>query len=472
MWKKHFMTDEVPGAPKLRPFWALALANTLSSVTIPLASLTDVAVLGRLPEPEPLAATALAGLIFDYLLWSLAFLRMGVTSETARAWGAGNGRQVRDTLRDHLVLAAGFGLLMLMCAPWILTLGEYALSPTASLVGDLRAYFYARILGAPCALTNYVILGWLLGLGHSRAALVLAVLGNGLNALLDIVLVLHWGLGAAGAGFATAAGQALITSTGALYIAHLFSQRRLPAPALEGGRQVDQRIRKESVRTPRLGLGSTLARLLRLLAFHRDLFVRTLVLITACALLVRLSASMSVLALAATSLWLRVFSFVSFLSDGAAHALETYAGVHWARGEFAALRARVRQVLGVALAIAVLALAGLSAAPEFWLGLLTTQAELMTPALTLLPGLLLALLFGAPAWVYDGLFLGTGQARTLRNAMLLAFAAFSGVAAIAYALRSPLGLWYAFAALMAGRSLTLSYAWHVHARTGARARHV
>ena len=43
------MTDEVPGAPKLRPFWALALANTLSSVTIPLASLTDVAVLGRLP---------------------------------------------------------------------------------------------------------------------------------------------------------------------------------------------------------------------------------------------------------------------------------------------------------------------------------------------------------------------------------------------------------------------------------------
>ncbi len=470
------MRDDSAGPPKLRPFWGLALANTLSNITIPLASLTDVAVLGRLPEPAPLAAVALAGVIFDYLLWSLAFLRMGVTSETARAWGAGNGLQLRDTLRDHLILAAGFGLLMLACAPWILALGEYALTPATSLIGDLRGYFYARILGAPFALTNFVILGWLLGLGHSRAALVLAVLGNGLNAVLDIVLVLHWGQGAAGAGYATAAGQAAITVSGALYITHLFVQRRLP-PAVPrradaNAHSRDQRHTRAAARVPGallLRLGSTLRRLLRLLAFHRDLFVRTLVLITAFALLVRLSASMSVLALAATSLWLRVYSFVSFLSDGAAHALETYAGVLWACGEHAALRARVRQVLRVAFLISLVALLALSTAPTFWIGLLTTQAELTAPTLALLPGLLLTLLFGAPAWVYDGLFLGTGQARVLRNAMLFAFAAFASVAAIAYVQRSPLGLWFALAALMGGRSLALAYAWHVQARTAAGA---
>ena len=66
-------------------FFKLALINILSTLTVPLVGLVDTAMLGHLPDIRFLAGVALGSLLFDFLYWTLAFLRMGTTGMTAQA---------------------------------------------------------------------------------------------------------------------------------------------------------------------------------------------------------------------------------------------------------------------------------------------------------------------------------------------------------------------------------------------------
>lgn len=61
--------------------------------------------------------------------------------------------------------------------------------------------FEIRWLSAPASLANLVLLGWLLGVQYARAPVILLVVGNVLNIVLDLWLVmglhmnvqgLHW----------------------------------------------------------------------------------------------------------------------------------------------------------------------------------------------------------------------------------------------------------------------------------------
>ena len=85
-----------PGLP--RRFARLAALNTVSNLTVPLAGLADTVMLGRLDDVRFLAGVVLGALIFDYLYFGCAFLRMGTTGLTAQAWGRGEIEEVAARL--------------------------------------------------------------------------------------------------------------------------------------------------------------------------------------------------------------------------------------------------------------------------------------------------------------------------------------------------------------------------------------
>ena len=53
-----------------------------------------------------------------------------------------------------------------------------------------RRFLEIRWLSAPAALANPVLLGWLLGVQYVRAPVILLIVGNLLNIVLDIWLVM------------------------------------------------------------------------------------------------------------------------------------------------------------------------------------------------------------------------------------------------------------------------------------------
>ena len=184
-----------------RRFFRLALINILASVTVPLVGLVDTAMLGHLGDIRFLAGVALASLLFDYVYWTLGFLRMSTTGMTAQAVGRGDHVEVTDVLRRSMLIALALGGAVLALQVPLREIGFALLSgePGVELAG--REYFDARIWGAPAALCGFVMVGWFLGREESRVVLAITLVANLANVLLNYVFIIRLGLAARGAGW-------------------------------------------------------------------------------------------------------------------------------------------------------------------------------------------------------------------------------------------------------------------------------
>jgi MATE family multidrug resistance protein len=201
---------ETPAAPPLsRRFFRLALLNIFSNITVPLAGLVDTAMLGHLPEIRFLAGVALASVLFDYIYWTFGFLRMGTTGTTAQAVGRGDRREVYLTLYRSWMIALTLAALILLLQLPIRELGFGLLGGEPGVEAAGRAYFDARIWGAPATLCNFVLVGWFLGREESRHALVVTIVANLANIFFNYIFIIRLGLAARGAGLATMVSQYL-----------------------------------------------------------------------------------------------------------------------------------------------------------------------------------------------------------------------------------------------------------------------
>lgn len=405
---------------------------------MPLAGLVDTAVLGHLDDVAQLAGVGLGSVVFDVLLWSFGFLRMGTTGLVAQAAGRGEPVEaVRIGLRA-LMVALGIAAVVFALRD-LAGAGAFAVLEGAAdveLAG--RAYYDARILAVPATLGGFAVTGWLLGRGASRAVLVLAAVTHGTNATLDIALVWGLGLGAWGAGIATAVAQGVAFPLG-LWLAW-------------------RQLEPGQIRAARAGLGDL--RALRDLALlNVDIMVRTLSLVGVFTVFTDFSAVFGTIVLGANTVLLKVLSLAAWFIDGVAFATETLAGE--LRG--AADRDGLRELLlrsielgmGLGMGIAVAFLV----APDALLGVLTDQPAVLAEARQRVVWLLPLIGIGSVAYILDGYFLGRSEGPTLRNAMLVsALVGFLPLAVLARTTASVNLLWFALAVFMVARVVTLGAA--------------
>ena len=185
-----------------RRFFRLALINILSTVTVPLVGLVDTAMLGHLPDIRFLAGVALASLLFDYLYWTLGFLRMSTTGITAQAVGRKENDEVGLVLYRSMLVALVLGTAIAALQGPLGDAGFAMLSGEPGVEQAGREYFDARIWGAPAVLSGFVLMGWFLGREQSRHVLKMAVVGNLANVLLNYVFIIRMQMEAYGAGLA------------------------------------------------------------------------------------------------------------------------------------------------------------------------------------------------------------------------------------------------------------------------------
>ena len=180
--------------------WPIVLANS----AIPLLGLVDTAVIGNTGSVADLGAIALGALLFNFVYWSFAFLRMGTTGFTAQAAGAQDEPEVRATLGRALLLAGAIGLLLVLLQRLIEWAALELLGASAEVESLTRSYFYIRIWGAPASLATFAILGTFVGLGKSGRLLQTQLVLNGLNIALDVLFAGVFGWGVAGIAYGTA----------------------------------------------------------------------------------------------------------------------------------------------------------------------------------------------------------------------------------------------------------------------------
>ena len=414
-------------------FARLTFINILSNVTVPLVGLVDTAMLGHLSEIRFLAGVALGTVLFDYVYWSFGFLRMGTTGTTAQALGRGDRHEVYLVLYRSLSMAVVIAAAILVFQWPLRELGFGLLSGEAGVEAAGRDYFDARVWGAPATLCNFVLMGWFLGRAESRHVLVMTIAGNLGNIALNYVFIVRMGLAAYGAGLATSIAQYAMLVVG------------LGLFRLQGGAEgwVWHEVMDRT-------------RLTSLFRLNLDILIRTMLLVSSFAVFINFSSLLGTVLLAANSILLRVFYLAAYLIDGAAFACESLAGIFYGRDDPASLRRLIRVAVASGLGFAAVGLGILLVAPRPLLGLLTSHEEVIAVCVRYAPWLIPTLLFGALAFIYDGVFLGLTRGRTLRNAMIFCtLAVFLPLAWIGVRLESNHVLWAAMALFMLARAATL-----------------
>lgn len=187
-----------------KALWRLALPMIFSNITVPLLGLVDTAVIGHLDSPVYLGGVAIGATATSFLFMLLLFLRMSTTGLTAQAFGAKNPQALARALVQPLMLAQGAGLLIIVFKTPLINLALSIVGGSGEVLEQARRFLAIRWLSAPASLANLVLLGWLLGVQYARAPVVLLVVGNVLNIVLDLWLVMGLHMNVQGAALATA----------------------------------------------------------------------------------------------------------------------------------------------------------------------------------------------------------------------------------------------------------------------------
>jgi MATE family multidrug resistance protein len=418
----------------LRIAWPIILANA----TVPLLGLADTAVIGHTGSAADLGAIALGALLFSFVYWTFGFLRMGTTGFVAQAAGAGDEAEVRAALLRALALGGAIGIGLLVLQQPIAWLAFRLLGGTGEVEAAARSYFAARIWGAPATLGTFALMGLFVGLGQSRALLVVQLFLNGLNIGLDVLLagVLDWGVRGIAVGTAVSEWSAFLVG---LWLA----VRALRARFTDGETFWPVQRLLDAGR-----LGATLRA-------NADIMVRTLFLLFGFAWFLDQSARFGETLLAANHLLLQLVSFSAFFLDGFAFAGESLVGRAVGAGRRDLFDVAVRRSTELAAATAaILALACLTAGRPI-LRALTDLVPVREAAYRYLPFAAGYVLVAFAAFQLDGVFIGATRTHDMRNASILALLVFLAAWWPLAGRLGNAGLWTAFVVYVIARAVTL-----------------
>ncbi|MGR5943527.1 MATE family efflux transporter DinF [Enterobacter sp. C4G1] len=423
-----------------KALWRLALPMIFSNITVPLLGLVDTAVIGHLDSPVYLGGVAIGATATSFLFMLLLFLRMSTTGLTAQAFGAKDPLRLARALVQPLILALGAGVLIVLLRTPLIELALHIVGGSEAVLEQARRFLDIRWLSAPASLANLVLLGWLLGVQYARAPVILLVVGNVLNIVLDLWLVMGLHMNVQGAALATA-----IAEYGTLIIGLWMVWRVLVMRGI----------------TPALLKAAWRGNIRKLLALNRDIMLRSLLLQLCFGALTVFGARLGPEIVAVNAVLMTLLTFTAYALDGFAYAVEAHSGQAYGARESGQLhdvwRAACRQAGLVALAFALI----YTCFGEYIVALLTSLPALRELASHYIIWQVILPVVGVWCYLLDGMFIGATRGAEMRNSMAVAAGGF-GLTLLTVPYLGNHGLWLALAVFLLLRGLSLAFIWRRH----------
>jgi putative MATE family efflux protein len=359
----------------------------------PLYLLFDTAIVGRLGAVS-LAGLAIGGLVLNLVGSNLTFLSYGTTSRSARFFGAGDRAAAVGEGVQATWLAVGIG--MVLCA-----VVQVVANPLLSVIaggGEIAQaaapWLRIAVLGAPAILISMAGNGWMRGVQDTVRPLRYVIAGFAVSAVLCPLLVYGWlgmpRLELAGSAVANLVGQWVAA---VLFVRALLSEKvpLLPHPSV---------LRAQVV------MGRDL--LLRTMAFQACF-------VSAGAVAARFGAA----AVAAHQVVLQLWSFLALVLDSLAIAAQSLVGAALGAGQLGhakvvAWRVTLFSAAAAAVLAAVFAI-GAHVLPALFTDDHSVLDEIGVPWWFLVGQLPVA----GIVFALDGVLLGAGDAKFMRNATLV-----------------------------------------------------
>lgn len=410
----------------------LTIPNVITNITVPLLGMVDLAIVGHIGGGDYIGGIAIGTVIFNLVYWNFGFLRMGTTGLTAQAYGARNLQECIVVLSRAVAIALIAALIMVAAQIPIFGASRYFMNISANIDPIVQDYFFVRIWAAPATISLYALKGWFIGMQNSRIPMVIAIVLNIVNIATSVIFAYTMGMGVKGVALGTVVAQYSGVGVALFFMARYYSKL------------FKYFSFRTSVRLSDMG---------QFFSVNKDIFLRTICLITVYTFFTSASSKVSDQTLAANTLLMQLFTLFSYIMDGYAYSAESLAGKYYGAKNFGLLNKCVRVVnrFGFISALFFTLIYIFALYPI--LTLFTNDEATLTFAMNYRWWVAAIPLTGYLAFIYDGISGGMTKTVILRNTIFVATALFF---ASYYALFPLLGndaLWLSLILFLIGRGV-------------------
>lgn len=416
----------------------IAVPAIVSNITVPLLGLVDVSIVGHLGAASYIAAIAIGGMLFNVMYWLFGFLRMGTSGMTSQAFGKRDLRGVVRLLMRSLCIAAIVAMLLIVLQLPISQLAMCIMKPSAEVRQYVSTYFNILIWGTPAMLGLYSMTGWFIGMQNSRLPMLIAITQNVVNIAASLLLVYIFGMKVDGVALGTLVAQ---------YTGFLMSLLMWYA--------VYGRLLKHYDSSSLFAWDAMKS----FLSVNRDIFLRTLCLISVMLFFTSAGSWQGDTILAVNTLLMQFYMIFSYVMDGFAYAGEAISGKYYGAGNSTGLRLSVRSLFRWgALMTALFTLLYIMGDKSF-MSLLTDNEDVVSAAGEYSFWAMLMPTMGVAAFIWDGIFIGCTKTRGMLQSMFISvivfFVAYYGL----HGVLANHALWIAFLLYMFTRGAVQTALW-------------
>lgn len=409
----------------------IAFPMILSNITTPLMGLVDTAILGHMQGTHFLAGASIAALVITQLYWVCGFLRMTSTGLSAQEKGKQDKSQLGKSLLQGLTISLVLTSFLLLSSQQILQLGIYFANTSQQIEAVMTEYFNVRIWGAPAAMANLAINGWLIGQQKVKQVLVIQVVGNVLNIVLNIVFVMGLDLNVFGVALATVFAEYFICVC-SLWVAFTL-------------------LTKTSIRSDWFSL----AQLKPLVALNGNTFIRNLMLQACIAFLIFHGVGYGTSAAAINAIIMQFFTLIALGLDGVAFAAEALVGEKKGQKDATGImQVTVHGLMWSSLLAIAYSLVFYLFGSDI-LTLLTDQVELSQAMNAYWVIVLWLPIIAHWCFFFDGVFVGLTRAKAMRNSMIFSTVLIYFPVFLLLSDQQNQGLWIAMLLFLFSRGMTL-----------------
>lgn len=379
--------------------WSLSWPLIIANFTIPLVGLTDTIIMGHMPDSLYLAAIAIGGIVFNFMYAGLNFLRMGTTGIVAQKFGENNFEEVFFSLLRPTLIAVSVGFILYLNRNYIFDLSVYFLTPDQQLLPLYKEYLFIRMIGLPAGLLNIVFLGWFFGMQKTKSVMLQLVIINLMNVIASLYLAVYLEYGI----FGVALGSVLAQISGLLLSVIIFLNH----------------FKTLNFSSFDLKKILNLNGFLNLFSISKNLFVRTMILVSVQAYLIKKSGLIGVDQLATMEILIVIFGLSSYTLDAFAHAAESTVGVSIGSKNKKNIYKSIKNTTEFALSFSVLIGIVLYISDYYIINLFTNIPVLQNLTIDLWSLVIITPFISMLAFQLDGIFIGATLAKEMRNSMIL-----------------------------------------------------
>lgn len=206
--KKSYEIDMCSG-PLFGKILLFAIPLMLSGILQLLFNAADIVVVGRFSGSHALAAVGATGSLINLLVNMFMGLSIGTNVLTAQAYGAGNEKDVSETVHTSILLSVVAGVILIAVgALFSKPLLEVMATPE-EVLDQSALYMRIYFVGMPAMMLYNFGAAILRAIGDTRRPLYFLLIAGAINVVFNLIFVIVFHMGVAGVALATVISQVI-----------------------------------------------------------------------------------------------------------------------------------------------------------------------------------------------------------------------------------------------------------------------